>query len=83
MATYSPSIAQILVTKRLSRAIKLADMLEEKGFTADLVREFDDHAWRLTAAAACLAKIPSAETQEVVLRLLERGEQYRTGDPFA
>ena len=43
MATYSPSIAQILVTKRLSRAIKLADMLEEKGFTADLAREFDNH----------------------------------------
>jgi hypothetical protein len=84
MATYSPaSVAQIIAAKRLSKAIRLADMLEAKGFTADLVRGFDDHAWHLAAAAACLAKIPSAETQEFVLSLLDRREQYRPGGPFA
>jgi hypothetical protein len=65
------NVAQIIAQNRLNKAMKLADILELRGFTLDQVRQMTDHGWHITAASAG-TNPPSKDTQELVLQILEK-----------
>jgi hypothetical protein len=66
-------VGNIIANQRLRKAIALANTLTARGFTLDLVRVMEDHAWHIAAVAAG-TKPPSTEIQKTVVTIFELQE---------
>lgn len=72
------------VAHRTVKAMKLADVLEAAGATAQDVFNYDETTWNLAVAAAGIRADlgPSEKSKELVCSLLASREQSAGVDPF-
>jgi hypothetical protein len=71
MPATAAEVAQVLGHKRVRKAMALAGTSQAEGFSVDLVRAMGNHTWHTTATAAW-TKPPSADTQALVIELMEQ-----------
>lgn len=82
MGATAQEVAQIIANNRIRKAIILADTLQARNFTLDMIRELSDHGWHIVAASAGTKTPPSEETRKLVVEIMEHREKNGGRDPF-